>query len=396
LKKKKKKQEPIFSTLEEIRINKTEKIFEQEIIPCEMKDAEETTKFFQSETIVVAPLEPSQANSSLTADSLPSEQEEISPASEKAEEITIPSLLEPPPVVIPEPSAKTLLSPVVSLSDGHEIISPGGKEAQGIAISCEPEPAVALPSPPGPTILLTANTSLPDFSFVFISPGSLIMGSPETELGRSDDELPHEVSITHGFFLQTTPVTQGQWKAVMGNNFSQFSPNGDDHPVESVSWYDCQKFIERLNSSGEHTYRLPTEAEWEYACRAGKFSSCSEGEIIELFCDQDPSLDAVGWYCGNSDRVTHPVAQKKPNPWGLYDLHGNVLEWCQDWYGTYPATPQTDPTGPITGPGRVIRGGSWFSNAKSCRSAARFFWSPNAKSDFIGFRLLREQKDNSH
>ena len=167
------------------------------------------------------------------------------------------------------------------------------------------------------------------------------MGSPETELGRGEDELPHEVTITRGFFLQTTAVTQGQWKAVMGNNPSRFSPKGDDHPVESVSWYDCQKFIERLNSSGEHIYRLPTEAEWEYACRAGKFSSCSEGEIIELFCDHDPNLDAVGWYCGNSDRATHPVAQKKPNPWGLYDLHGNVLEWCQDWYGTYPATPQT-------------------------------------------------------
>jgi formylglycine-generating enzyme required for sulfatase activity len=317
LKKTKKKQEPIFSTLEEIKITTTEKKSDQQTNAFEIKAPEEKTTFCAPEPVSVLP---------------------------------------------PEPSAETFLSPVVSLPDGQEIIS------------------------------LTTTTSLPDFSFVLISPGTFIMGSPETELGRGEDELPHEVIITRGFFLQTTAVTQGQWKAMMGNNPSRFSHKGDDHPVESVSWYDCQKFIERLNSSSEHIYRLPTEAEWEYACRSGKFFSCSEGEILELFCDHDPNLDAVGWYCGNSDRATHPAAQKKPNLWGIYDLHGNVLEWCQDWYGgTYPETPQTDPTGPITGPGRVIRGGSWFSNAKSCRSAARFYWSPNAKSDFIGFRLVKEQ-----
>jgi len=353
LKKKKKKQEPIFSTLEEIKIATTEKKNDQQTNAFEIKAPEGKTTF-------CAP--------------------------------------EPASVLPPEPSAETFLSPVVSSPDKPEIIAPEKKEAQGIvAISCESEPAVALSHPPEPTISLTTTSALPDFSFVLISPGTFIMGSPETELGRGEDELPHEVTITRGFFLQTTAVTQGQWKAVMGNNPSRFSPKGDDHPVESVSWYDCQKFLERLNSSGEYTYRLPTEAEWEYACRAGKFFSCSEGEILELFCDHDPNLDAVGWYCGNSDRATHPAAQKKPNLWGLYDLHGNVLEWCQDWYGgTYPETPQTDPTGPITGPGRVIRGGSWFSNAKSCRSAARFFWSPNAKSDFIGFRLVREEKTELH
>lgn len=346
MKKKKKKQEPIFSNLEEIKIATTEKKNDQQTNALEIKAAEGKTTFRSPELVSVLPS---------------------------------------------EPLTEALLSPVVSLHDGQEIISSEKKEAQEIEISCEPKPAETLTPPPEPTILSTTTTSLPDFSFVFISPGTFIMGSPETELGRSEDELPHEVTITHGFFLQATPVAQGQWKAVMGNNPSRFSPKGDDHPVESVSWYDCQKFIERLNSSGEYVYRLPTEAEWEYACRAGKLSSCSEGEIIELFCDHDPNLAAVGWYCGNSDRATHPAAQKKPNPWGLYDLHGNVLEWCQDWYGPYPATPQTDPKGPITGPGRVIRGGSWFSNAKSCRAAARFHWSPNAKSDFIGFRLVREQ-----
>jgi formylglycine-generating enzyme required for sulfatase activity len=349
LKKKKKKQEPIFSHLEEVKIVATEKKNDQSTNAFEIKVLEEKTTFCTPESVSV---------------------------------------------LLPEPSVETLLSPVVSLPDMKEIISPEKKEAQGIAISYKLEPAVVLSPDPQPTISLTTTTSLPDFSFVFIDPGTFIMGSPANELGRGDDELPHEVELTHGFFLQTTPVTQKQWKAVMGDHPSHFSPKGDDHPVESVSWYDCQKFIARLNSSGEHIYRLPTEAEWEYACRAGKFSSCSKGEIVELFCDHDPNLDAVGWYCGNAFRTTHPVAQKKPNLWGLYDLHGNVLEWCQDWYGIYPATPQTDPTGPTTGIGRVIRGGSWFSNAKSCRSAARFYWSPNAKSDFIGFRLVREQKTN--
>jgi len=348
LKKTKKKQEPIFSTLEEIKIAITEKKNDQQTNAFEIKAPEGKTTFCAPEPVSVLP---------------------------------------------PESSAETFLSPVVSLPDGQEIISPEKKEAQVIASSCEPEPAGTLLPDSSTTISLTTTTSLPAFSFAFISPGTFIMGSPEAELGRGEDELPHELTITHSFFLQTTPVTQGQWKAVMGNNPSRFFPERDDHPVESISWYDCQKFIERLNSSGEHIYRLPTEAEWEYACRAGKNFSCSEGEIVELFCDHDPNLDAVGWYCGNSDRATHPVGQKKPNPWGLYDLHGNVLEWCQDWYGTYPTTPQTDPTGPITGPGQVIRGGSWFSNAKSCRAAARFYWSPNTKSDFIGFRLVREQKD---
>jgi formylglycine-generating enzyme required for sulfatase activity len=347
LKKTKKKQEPIFSTLDEIKIATTEKKNDRQTNAFGIKAPEEKTTFFTPD---------------------------------------------PVSVLSPEPSAETLSSPVVSLPDGQEIILPDKKEAQGIAMSCEPAPAGALPPPPEPIISSIATTSLSNFSFVLISPGTFIMGSPETESGRSDDELPHEVSITHGFLLQTTAVTQGQWKAVMGNNPSRFSLKRDDHPVESVSWYDCQRFIEQLNSSGEHIYRLPTEAEWEYACRAGKFFSCAEGEIIELFCDHDPNLDAVGWYCGNSGRTTHPVAQKKANLWGLYDMHGNVLEWCQDWYGTYPATPQTDPTGPLTGLGRVIRGGSWFSNAKSCRAASRFYWSPNAKSDFIGFRLAREQK----
>ena len=160
MKKKKKKQEPIFSILEEIRIEKKEKFFKQEIIPGEIKVPEETTAFFQPETIAVVSLEPPQAISSPTAVLLPAEQEALSPEVEKAEEITIPSISEPVPVVTPEPSAETLVSSVVSLPDGHEIISPGEKEIQGIVISCEPETPVVLPSPPEPIIPSTATPSM--------------------------------------------------------------------------------------------------------------------------------------------------------------------------------------------------------------------------------------------
>ncbi len=229
-------------------------------------------------------------------------------------------------------------------------------------------------------------------SFIYIPPGSFMMGSPEHEPGRNSDETQHEVTLTKAFYIQTTPVTQGQWKALMGNNPSSFINRGDDCPVEQVSWRDCQEFIKRLSALGEGTYRLPTEAEWEYACRAGSPEAFVNGEIVSLFCDFDPNLDLMGWYCGNSDRHTHPVAQKHPNAWGLYDMHGNVLEWCQDWYGDYPLSTEPDPLGPKSGSGRVIRGGSWFSSAKNCRAAFRFISPPNSRSPLLGFRLVREPK----
>jgi formylglycine-generating enzyme required for sulfatase activity len=233
------------------------------------------------------------------------------------------------------------------------------------------------------------STSLDSF-FVLIPPGSFLMGSPDYEAGRSPEETIHEVTITKPFYMQKVPVTQGLWKAVMGENPAFFQNGLDDLPVESVSWWDCRQFLKNLNSLAKGVYRLPTEAEWEYGCRAQSATAFSNGEIAELFCAMDPVLAQTGWYCANSGRKTHPVGRKKPNDWGLFDMHGNVAEWCLDWYGDYGNGAGIDPLGPKAGAGKVIRGGSWFGSAKNCRAAARLAWPPNLKSDFIGFRLVKE------
>jgi formylglycine-generating enzyme required for sulfatase activity len=187
-------------------------------------------------------------------------------------------------------------------------------------------------------------------TLVFIQPGTFTMGSPASESGREEDEKQHEVTLTRGFYLQTPPVTQGQWQAVMGDNPSEFKKCGDDCPVETVSWDDVQAFIKKLNAmDDDRIYRLPTEAEWEYACRGGSTT-------VFCFGDSDSALDEYAWFGGNSKESTHPVGQKKPNAWGLYDMHGNVWEWCQDWYADYPGKPVRDPVGPGKGSGRVCRG----------------------------------------
>lgn len=225
--------------------------------------------------------------------------------------------------------------------------------------------------------------------FAYLSPGTFVMGSPEYELGRNNDEDQHEVTIAQGFHIQITPVTVKQWRELMGNNPSCFPNLSEECPIVGISWNECQEFIKRLNLQGEATYRLPTESEWEYACRAGSTTSLANGELTELFCSMDSLLDEVGWYCGNSGRQIHPVGRKHPNAWGLHDMHGNLFEWCHDWYGKYPAAPGEQPHGPKCGAGKVIRGGSWFSSAKSCRCACRSHWAADSRSDFIGFRLVK-------
>ena len=224
--------------------------------------------------------------------------------------------------------------------------------------------------------------------FVYIEPGTFTMGSPTSELGRESNETQHQVTLTKGYYMQTTEVTQGQWKAVMGTNPSSFDTCGDNCPVEGVSWNDAQSFITALNALGEGTYRLPTEAQWEYACRAGSTTAFANGEITQTRCDNDPNLNAMGWYCGNAGVTPHPVAQKQANAWGLYDMHGNVFEWCQDWYDDYPSGSVTDPIGPTSGSYRVFRGGSWGYDSQYCRSAIRYHGTTDYRYyDFGGFRV---------
>jgi len=228
--------------------------------------------------------------------------------------------------------------------------------------------------------------------FVSIPQGKFTMGSPPSELGRTIFEVQNAVFIDKPFYIQTTEVTQRQWEEVMGDNPSYFSECGEDCPVENVSWVDIQNFINRLSRMDSSSkYRLPTEAEWEYVCRSGSSTGFSNGDSINLECHKDNSLDEIAWYHCNSESKTHPVGQKNPNDWGIYDMHGNVSEWCQDVYVTNYAKilkDELEDIDPIAD--KVGRNCSYDDTAVSCRSAARMNFKPNARSSVIGFRLVRE------
>ena len=231
-----------------------------------------------------------------------------------------------------------------------------------------------------------------DLDMIWIEPGTFIMGSPSDELGRYDDEVQHEVTLTQGYWLGKYEVTQAQYEAIMGENPSRFK--GAYQPVEQVSWNKATNFCAKLTAIEKeagrlpegYEYTLPTEAQWEYACRAGTTTALNSGKNLsdEVQC---PEMDEVGWYGGNSNERTHPVGQKQPNAWRLYDMHGNVMEWCLDWYGDYPTSAVIDPTGPDTGENRVLRGGSWLSYAYGCRSAFRGSLIPNYIYYYLGFRV---------
>ena len=225
--------------------------------------------------------------------------------------------------------------------------------------------------------------------------GTFMMGSPIEEEGADDDEAQHQVTISKDYYLGVTEVTQGQYEKVMGTNPSYFQRRRNDeikgsssnHPVEWVSWADAVEFCKKLSVLPEEkkagrVYRLPTEAEWEYACRAGSKTAYSFGESSK-------SLGDYAWFDGNSNGQTHPVGEKKANAWGLYDMHGNVWEFCSDWYGDYPKGAANDPTGAREGSDRVIRGGSWIILEKFCRSADRrwFPQQPSRRDTIIGFRV---------
>jgi formylglycine-generating enzyme required for sulfatase activity len=287
---------------------------------------------------------------------------------------------------------------------------------------------------------------------VEIQPGEFLMGSPEDEEGRDDDETQHLVRITNAFGMGKYEVTQKQWREVMGTTIQQqrdkaqresgrsepplgqrlgnlvevirddpsnlfaeikseglwetfrwlavgpknfpIYGRGDDYPMYYVSWEEAVEFCRRLTdlerAAGRlpvgHVYRLPTEAEWEYACRAGSTTRFANGNA-------EADLDKIGWYGGNSGGTSHPVGMKLPNAWGLHDMHGNVWEWCLDWYGDYPSDSVMDPRGTQSGSDRVLRGGSWgYGAAADCRSAQRGSWLPSYnlspdESSSLGFRV---------
>ncbi|MBN1592764.1 MAG: SUMF1/EgtB/PvdO family nonheme iron enzyme [Candidatus Coatesbacteria bacterium] len=257
---------------------------------------------------------------------------------------------------------------------------------------------------------------LTDINMISIPAGSFVMGSPESEEGRRNDEGPQRTVELPAFMISETEITEKQWEDVMGWNDS---PNslGDDYPVESITFFDCISFCNELSrleglsecyemdiidSSGNHVYRaevtadfdadgyrLPTEAEWEYACRAGTLGQFCTG-------DSRSDLDAAGWHVGNSGSSKQPVGQKPANAFGLYDMHGNVWERCWDWYSSNyydgrPA-PDLDPNGPEEGRHRVLRGGCWYTDARHCRSASRFYYTTNNSSGLIGLRVVRRQQ----
>ncbi|MEZ6061805.1 MAG: formylglycine-generating enzyme family protein [Planctomycetaceae bacterium] len=225
--------------------------------------------------------------------------------------------------------------------------------------------------------------------FVWCPPGTFVMGSKEDAFGRKMNEPQVEVTLTKGFWMQQTEVTQTQYKALMGINPAFHK--GEQQPVESISWDDANEFCRRMSElpsekSAGNTYRLPTEAEWEYACRAGTTTVFSFG-------DNDEGAEDYGWFNVNSERTTHPVAGKLPNPWGLYDMHGNVAEWCSDLYGEYSSAPVTDPAGGESGDKRVLRGGGWFYVAENARSTHRDAYPSSTTYVGLGFRLLALPSD---
>ena len=213
---------------------------------------------------------------------------------------------------------------------------------------------------------------------VNVSGGTFTMGASSEMTGPDDDEKPtHQVTLS-SYYIGETEVTQALWKAVMGYNPSGFK--GDNLPVENVSWDDCQEFIRKLNAATGRRFRLPTEAEWEFAARGGNQSRRTQ-------YSGSSNIDDVAWYGDNSGNSTHPVKTKRPNELGLYDMTGNVWEWCQDWYGSYTNYSQTNPTGPYSGSCRVDRGGSWNYYAWYCRSSSRGNVTPDYRHYNLGFRL---------
>ena len=248
---------------------------------------------------------------------------------------------------------------------------------------------------PGQPPQVLSNTLGMDF--VLIRPGSFIMGSPPSEPGHRANERQHKVIITKPFYLQTTEVTLAQWRKVMGRRWLFPRPGPLQGPVTKVSWFDVQDFIAKLNQMGQGRYRLPTEAEWEYACRAGTTTAYFWGDKIDCSQAMFANNELKSPHCipyvksrGLAPDGPAPVKSYPPNAWGLYDMHGNVWEWVADWFGPYPRGPVSDPQGPPDGDYRVRRGGSWFRGPLRLRSANRNYADPASRYRTTGFRLVLE------
>jgi len=249
--------------------------------------------------------------------------------------------------------------------------------------------ATARLSAPGPADFYIEPTT--GMVLVAIRPGSFMMGSPESEAGRNDDEYSHHVAIPRLFYIGQHEVTQTEWKQVMGSNPSSFA-GCERCPVEQVDFYQVNEFISRLNAGANAMrFRLPTEAEWEYACRAGTTTPFNTGTQLSTdqanFDGRFPASDREG---GASHEKTLSVGQFPPNAWGLYDMHGNVWEWTNDWYGPYEPRKDVDPRGADAGVKRVIRGGSWRVDASSARCALRYTHAPQDRGYSLGFRVVGE------
>ena len=281
------------------------------------------------------------------------------------------------------------------------MLCPIGMTAQSTITRNKPKPPVTKPKPaakpkpkaktkPAPrrnntshsgstssTVSLSAELNKLINNMVYVSGGTFIMGGDES----SDQTPTHSVTLS-SYYICKYEVTQALWRAVMGSNPSKFK--GDNLPVEQVSWNDCQTFINRLNNYTGRNFRLPTEAEWEFAARGGNYSRHYKYSGSNYISD-------VAWYCDNSGNRTHPVGTKQANELGLYDMSGNVWEWCSDRYGSYSSYSQSNPTGATSGFGRVERGGNWCGLARYCCSSHRSYYAPGNSFDDLGLRLVLSQ-----
>ena len=273
----------------------------------------------------------------------------------------------------------------VSIVDANAIVQPSNQQQANSAAQQTQHQQTTVPQqspsqqPNANGNILPVTVNGVTFNMIRVDGGTFTMGATAEQQNPDYDEKPtHQVTLS-SYYIGETEVTQALWNAVTGKNKSKFK--GDNLPVERVSWNDCQKFIEKLNSLTGKRFRLPTEAEWEYAARGGNKSNSAQ-------YSGSSSLDEVAWYNGNSGNQTHPVKTKNANEFGIYDMSGNVYEWCQDWYGSYSSYAQTNPTGPESGTSRVYRGGSWKDIARYCRSSRRDCYTPDNSYYNLGLRLV--------